>query len=279
MIRLPSFFKRKTQSDDLELGSRGNRTVKRVAPRSLQRSIEAEELALTEDPEQQRARHRLIGAAVLVLIAVIGLPRILDSKPKSSPNDIAINIVTSLPMPGAESKPDAKTEVKSEAKPKTDAVVEAPKAVVPAPEVKADAKPEPKLESKPSAPTVSKSATLGLAAGEEVVASANTKPKVDDASKAVTPNNSATSNASASGTGKYVIQIGAFASEERAKGWVAKLKDQKIPYYTSTKTGADGVKLYLLRAGPYTDKDLADAAEKKIKAMGLSPKVIESGKQ
>ena len=279
MIRLPSFFKRKTQSDDLELGSRVNRTVKRVAPRSLQRSIEAEELALTEDPEQQRARHRLIGAAVLVLIAVIGLPRILDSKPKSSPNDIAINIVTSLPMPGAESKPDAKTEVKSEAKPKTDAVVEAPKAVVPAPEVKADAKPEPKLESKPSAPTVSKSATLGLAAGEEVVASANTKPKVDDASKAVTPNNSATSNASASGTGKYVIQIGAFASEERAKGWVAKLKDQKIPYYTSTKTGADGVKLYLLRAGPYTDKDLADAAEKKIKAMGLSPKVIESGKQ
>jgi len=279
MIRLPSFFKRKTQSDDLELGSRGNRTVKRVAPRSLQRSIEAEELALTEDPEQQRARHRLIGAAVLVLIAVIGLPRILDSKPKSSPNDIAINIVTSLPMPGAESKPDAKTEVKSEAKPKTDAVVEAPKAVVPAPEVKADAKPEPKPESKPAAPTVSKSATLGLAAGEEVVASANTKPKVDDASKAVTPNNSATSNASASGTGKYVIQIGAFASEERAKGWVAKLKDQKIPYYTSTKTGADGVKLYLLRAGPYTDKDLADAAEKKIKAMGLSPKVIESGKQ
>ena len=279
MIRLPSFFKRKTQSDDLELGSRGSRTVKRVAPRSLQRSIEAEELALTEDPEQQRARHRLIGAAVLVLIAVIGLPRVLDSKPKSSPNDIAVNIVTSLPIPGAETKP----EIKVEAKPKIDTPVEAPKLVSPAPEVKAEvkpeAKPEPKPESKPATPTVSKSATLGLAAGEEVVASANTKPKVDDATKTATANNSGASNAAASGSGKYVIHIGAFASEERAKGWIAKLKDQKIPYYASSKTGADGVKLYLLRAGPYTDKDLAEAAEKKIKAMGLSPKVVESGKQ
>ena len=279
MIRLPSFFKRKTQSDDLELGSRGSRTVKRVAPRSLQRSVEAEELALTEDPEQQRARHRLIGAAVLVLIAVIGLPRILDSKPKSAPNDIAINIVTSLPIPGADTKTDVKAETKAEVKPKMDVPVEAPKVVAPAPELKADVKPETKPEPKPVAPTVSKSATLGLAAGEEVVANANTKPKVDDASKAVTSNNSATSNISPNGTGKYVIQIGAFASEERAKGWVAKLKDQKIPYYTSTKTGADGVKLYLLRAGPYTDKDLAETAEKKIKAMGLSPKLVESGKQ
>ena len=108
MIRLPSFFKRKTQSDDLEIGSGGRRTVKRAPPRSLQRAAEAEELALTEDPEQQRARHRLIGAAILVLIAVVGLPRILDSKPKSAPNDIAINIVTSLPIPGSAPKSEEK---------------------------------------------------------------------------------------------------------------------------------------------------------------------------
>ena len=50
MIRLPSFFKRKTQSDDLEFDSRGGRTAKRAAPRSFQRAAEAEELALTEDP-------------------------------------------------------------------------------------------------------------------------------------------------------------------------------------------------------------------------------------
>ena len=81
------------------------------------------------------------------------------------------------------------------------------------------------------------------------------------------------------GSGKFVIQIGAFASEERAKGWIAKLKEQKIPNYVLNKNGTDGAKLYILRAGPYTDKDAAEAAEKKIKAMGLSPRLVETGKQ
>ncbi|MBU3564082.1 SPOR domain-containing protein [Polynucleobacter sp. Tro8-14-1] len=269
MIRLPSFFKRKTQSDDLEIGSRGSRTTKRAAPRSFQRAAEAEELALTEDPEQQRARHRLIGAAVLVLIAVIGLPRILDNKPKASSNDIAVNIVTSLPIPG--------TEPRAEEKPKAEVPVEpakeAPKvAAAPATEVKPEAKVETKADTKPAAPAVNKSGTLGLAAGEEVVAAASpkadAKPKTADAPKSST-----------SGSGKYVIQIGAFASEANVKALSARLKNQNIPSYTLSKVGADGGKIFLVRAGPFTDKDVAEVAEKKIKAMGLSPRLVESGKQ
>jgi DedD protein len=197
----------------------------------------------------------LIGAAVLVLIAVVGLPRILDNKPKSSPNDIAVNIVTSLPIPGTEARPEEKPKAEASAEP----VKEAPKVAAtpePKPEVKAEVKP-------PPAPN--KAAGLGLAAGEEVIAAK--------------PANTNSENVATNGSGKYVIQIGAFASEERAKGWIAKLKDQKIPNYVLNKTGTDGVKLYVLRAGPYTDKDDAEAAEKKIKAMGLSPRLVETGKQ
>ena len=271
MIRLPSFFKRKTQADDLELGSVGRRTAKRVAPRSFQRAAEAEELALTEDPEQQRARHRLIGAAVLVLIAVVGLPRILDNKPKSAPNDIAVNIVTSLPIPGSDAKPEEKPKAEVIAEP----AKEAPKvAAAPEPkaEVKTEAKPEPKVEAKvETKPAPNKSVGLGLAAGEEIVTAPSPK-------SAGAPDN-APSNAVSNGSGKYVIQIGAFASEERAKGWIAKLKEQKIPNYVLNKNGTDGTKLFILRAGPYTDKDAAEAAEKKIKAMGLSPRLVETGKQ
>ena len=278
MIRLPSFFKRKTQADDLELGSVGRRTAQRAAPRSLQRAAEAEERALTEDPEQQRARHRLIGAAVLVLIAVVGLPRVLDNSPKSAPNDIAVNIVTSLPIPGS----DVKTVEKSKAEVVTEPAKEIPKAAV-VPEPKVEAKPEPKAEIKTEtkpALAPNKAAGLGLAAGEEVVAAPNTKPKVDSQVKAdsTSPDN-LTSNSNANGSGKYVIQIGAFASEERAKGWIAKLKEQKIPNYVINRNGTDGVKLYVLRAGPYADKDAAELAEKKIKAMGLSPRLVETGKQ
>ena len=261
MIRLPSFFKRKTQADDLDIGSVGRRSAKRAAPRSFQRNAEAEEIALTEDPEQQRARHRLIGAAVLVLIAVVGLPRILDNSPKLAPNDIAVNIVTSLPIPSA----DAKLEDKPKAEAVAEPVKEAPKVAL-APESKTEVKAEPKVESKPT-PAPNKAPGLGLAAGEEIIAA-----PTNGAS------NSAT-NPAANGSGKYVIQIGAFASEERANGWIAKLKEQKIPHYVSNKNASDGSKLFVLRAGPYTDKDTAEAAEKKIKAMGLSPRLVETGKQ
>ena len=260
MIRLPSFFKRKTQADDLDRGSVGRRSAQRAAPRSFQRAAEAEELALTEDPEQQRARHRLIGAAVLVLIAVVGLPRILDSNPKLAPNDIAVNIVTSLPIPGASTRPEEKPKTEVVAEP----IKEAPKPA-PTPELKAEVKPEPKVEAKVETkpiPTPNKNPGLGLAAGEEIIAG---------------PSNG--SNGVTNGSGKYVIQIGTFASEERVQGWIAKLKEQKIPNYVLSKNGSDGSKLFVLRAGPYTDKDAAEAAEKKIKAMGLAPRLVETGKQ
>jgi DedD protein len=259
MIRLPKLFKRNPETEDLDRDSvRGRRTVNRLAPRSFQRAQENEELALTEDPEQQRARHRLIGAAVLVLIAVVGLPRVLDNKPKSVNNDIAINIVTSLPAPNTALPAD-------EEKNKPAPVIEAPvkKETTPPKEVVVT----PSSESKPDIKSPSaapKANSIGLAAGEEVVDAVNPKSKTEELPKKA-------------GSGKYVIQIGAFASEERAKGWISKMKDQKIPNYVINKTGADGSKLYVLRAGPFVDKDAAEAAEKKVKEMGLSPRLVEVG--
>jgi DedD protein len=251
MIRLPKLFKRNSETEDLDRTSvRGRRAVNNLAPRSFQRAQENEELALTEDPDQQRARHRLIGAAVLVLIAVVGLPRILDNKPKSVNNDIAVNIVTSLPTPNL-------------AIPAIDGKVN-PTAAVEAPAKEKAPTPSKEVIAK-SSPTVSKTNSIsGLAAGEEVIVApeAITKSKTEELPKKAGP-------------GKYVVQVGAFASEERAKGWIAKMKDQKIPNYVSNKTGADGVKLFLLRAGPFTDQDAAEAAEKKLKAMGLSPRLVE----
>lgn len=262
MIRLPKLFKRNSETEDLDRGSaRGRRTINTSAPRSFQRAQENEELALTEDPEQQRARHRLIGASVLVLIAVVGLPRILDNKPKSVNNDIAVNIVTSLPAPNA-AMPASDEKAKAVVP-----AIEAPvkeKEVIPVKEPVATTSTQVKPDAK--APSTSKANSIGLAAGEEVVVapSTATKSKAEELPKKA-------------GAGKYVIQIGAFASEERANGWITKMKDQKIPNYVINKTGADGVKLYVLRAGPFTDKDAAEAAEKKVKSMGLSPRLVEVG--
>jgi DedD protein len=264
MIRLPKFFKRDPKGDDLRRGPVGaRRATTKIPARTFQRAQEHDDLALTEDPERQRARHRLIGATVLVLIAVIGLPRILDNKPKASSNDIAVNIITSQPAP-VETLP-----VTEKVKTNVPAAKEAP-VNIEANSSQSTANSEVKEESKqgsksaPTPPTSSKNNGLGLAAGEEVIA-APAKPRPDDAPK------------KPASTGKYVVQIGAFASEERAKGWIAKLKDQKIPYVVTNKTGADGAKLFVLRAGPFTDKEVAESAEKKIKALGLSPRLVEMG--
>ena len=270
MIRLPRLFKRKLQSDDLDRGSVGaRRTTKKFTPRALQRSFETQEELLTEDPEQQRARHRLIGAAVLVLLAVVGLPRILDNKPKAVSNDIAVNIVTSLPSPvtstpapevSAVEKTEAKISPDPASKQKESLPVKAAPTPVIAPVTETKTVPAP-------TPTVNKSPALGLAAGEEVVAS-STKPKADTPAKPT---------AASTGSGKFFLQIGAFASEDRVNGWVSKLKAQKIPNIVTAKKGADGVTLFLLRAGPFPDKDSADTAEKKVKAMGLTPRLVEVG--
>jgi DedD protein len=283
MIRLPKLFKRKTQADELNRDSAGlRRTTSKSIPRHLQRPSENDELALTEDPERQRARHRLIGATVLVLIAVIGLPRILDSKPKSINNDIAVNIVTSLPAPSAisaapEVKPAPPT-IAAEKPRAPEVVAETAKDSVPLVESKSEAKQVPVLAPAPSTPiaipAAAKNSALGLAAGEEVVA-ASSKPKLD--SKPLPKVDDVHPKSPVSGSGKFVIQIGAFASEDRAKGWTAKMKDQKIPNYTNTKTGVDGGKLFLLRAGPFGTRESAEAAEKKLKAMGLTPHLVEVG--
>src|SRR5205085_11362909 len=53
---------------------------------------------------RRRAKHRLIGASVLVLIAVIGFPLLFDTQPRPISVDIPIEIpdrnkVKPLPMP------------------------------------------------------------------------------------------------------------------------------------------------------------------------------------
>lgn len=270
MIRLFQLFKRDSQADT---GSGDALTRSRASNKFAGRSARSagDDPVLTEDPEHQRARHRLTGAAVLVLVAIIVLPRVLDSKPKTVSNDIAVTIVSSLP---------AVSPITPISPPLAQSKVEEPKAVPPA--TLATPVPAPTSETKetskaPTAATPSPSTakantastaekTLGLAAGEEIVVAAKSNPVV-------------TSGANGVSSRKFVIQIGAFASEERANGWIAKLKEQKIPNYVLNRTGADGAKLIALRAGPFSDKDSADAAEKKIRAMGLTPRIVETSKQ
>jgi DedD protein len=192
------------------------------------------------------------------LIAVIGLPQILDQQPKPVANDITVQIVSNLPNPAAgvlNVEPDKKPPVEVKAEPK-------PELAPPAPVSPSVAAPKPASPAPATSNPTNKS--LGLAPGEELVSTSKEPTGAADAKAAA--------------NGKFVIQIGAFASEERANGWVAKLKENKIPYYVMTRNNAEGVKLYLLRAGPFTEREAAESAEKRIRSLGLSPRIVELNK-
>jgi DedD protein len=266
MIRLSQLFKRDSQPDDgLRTSSMRSRSDNKLSSRASR--VTADDPVLTEDPEHQRARHRLIGAAVLVLVAIIVLPRVLDSKPKTVSNDIAVTIVSSLPAVAPTPSAELKSEQAKAVTPPAPSAVVAPTPAIDGKESSKSTPPVPAVASpaKPIAPSPADK-TMGLAAGEEVVVAAK-------------PNGTTTAVSNPNTAGKFVIQIGAFASEDRANGWITKLKEQKIPNYVLNRTGTDGSKLYALRAGPFADKETAEAAEKKIKAMGLTPRVVEVGKQ
>ncbi|ESJ07742.1 sporulation protein, partial [Cupriavidus sp. HPC(L)] len=99
----------------------------------------------------------------------------------------------------------------------------------------------------------------------EAVAKADPRPESKPESR---------TEARSSGSGKYVILVGAFSTEDKAKQWMSKLKANKVPAYIERKALADGERI-LLRAGPFSDRDAADAAEKRVRAAGLTARVVE----
>lgn len=187
-----------------------------------------------EFPQKQRARRRLIGAVVLVVAAVIVLPIVFETKPRPVADDVAVKVSGGQ----ASSKPRVEPR---------------------------------KADPLPPAPAARNDAAA-LDAGEEIVNTAD-KP-ADKPIQRAEARPDVKPDARPQGSGKYLILIGAFSSEEKAKTWLAKLKASKVPAYVEKKVLADGERI-LLRAGPFSDRDAADAADKRVRAVGLTSKVIE----
>lgn len=187
-----------------------------------------------EFPQKQRARRRLIGAVVLVVAAVIVLPIVFETKPRPVADDVAVKVS------GGQGSSKPRVEPR-------------------------------KADPLPPAPAA-RSDAAALDAGEEIVNTAD-KP-ADKPIQRAEAKPDAKPEAKPQGSGKYLILIGAFSSEEKAKTWLTKLKASKVPAYVEKKTLADGERI-LLRAGPFSDRDAADAADKRVRAAGLTSKVIE----
>jgi DedD protein len=192
---------------------------------------------LAENPEVQRSRHRLLGAGFLLLLAIVGLPRVFDSEPKKIKNDVVLKVVSSVS--------DAANTVDE----KKNTTITPSSPLVPEETVVSTTKKTDIVESKTNKNNMDN--------GEVVVSESTTKEV--DKSKA-----------------KFYIQVAAYSSNDRVKKMSSKLKELKISSYViERKKESDGTSLYLLRSGPYTSRDDAQVAVKKMVELELAPKIIE----
>ena len=231
---------------------------------------------------RKRARHRLIGASVLVLVGVIGFPLLFDSQPRPISVDIPIEIPdknTVKPLGSAtQVKPAADVVVESDGGKEYVGKAPAPAAEpavsrsatgtvgsTPAP---APAKPEPKPVEKPIEKPVEKPADKPPARSDDgAKARALLEGRDAPAAKPVTSTVTAASS-------RFVVQVGAFSDVVKAQEARAKLERAGLKTYTQVVTPKEGKRIRV-RVGPFESKGDADKTADKIRKLDLPASVLE----
>ncbi len=218
-----------------------------------------------EQAEQARlrARRRLIGAVVLLGIGVIAFPLLFETQPRPIAVDIPIVIPPrdgapplALPAPRPAAKPAASAPVvAAPAAPSAVAAAPTPVAVKPA-------------ETPAPAPAAAPARTP-VKASEPV---APPKPAVA-AAPAPTPKPAAQATPAVSSTGRFVVQIGAFAETAAVRDVRSKAEKAGLTTFTQTVDTADGRRTRV-RVGPFASREEAEKAAAQAKAAGLGGSVL-----
>lgn len=216
---------------------------------------------------RKRARHRLIGAGVLVLIGVIGFPLLFDTQPRPIAVDIPIEIpdrnkvkplaapaqpavqapVVSGPVTVAPTPPAAPETTAAAPQPApAAAITEAPP---PRPEAKPEPKPEPTVAVKPAARSGDGAKARALLEGKPLQVAA------------------------ATAEGRFVVQVGAFADPAKARATRLKVERAGLKTYTHVAETRDG-KRVRVRVGPFVTRAEADKAADKIKGLDLPAAIL-----
>ncbi len=186
------------------------------------------------DDVRRQSRHRLIGASLLVVVAVIGFPMVFDTQPRRIPVDLPIHIPAQPTVSPLASSNRISTPPET---PTAAPVAPAPSAA--APEVK---------PVNPAAP-----------AAKEKVASAKTEP---------TPPN----RPDAAGL-RFVVQVGAYADAASVRRVRQKIERAGMKTYTQVAKTPEGNRTRV-RLGPFSSRAEAEKAAKKVTALGLKPSVL-----
>jgi DedD protein len=232
-----------------------------------------------------RARRRLIGAAVLLGIGIVGFPLVFETQPRPIPVNIPIETPSKegappLAIPAA--RPAAPATTSTAAVPAPAPAPSKPVAVATAPAVITEAREDAGREiastaasaaSAPARAAASKPApAASKPAAEPKAAAAEAKPATSDAARARALLEGKPEAAGSDG-GRFVVQVGAFADVAAAHETRAKVEKLGLKTYTQVASTASGKRIRV-RAGPYNSRAEADAALAKARAAGLAAVVL-----
>ncbi|MFN0186119.1 MAG: SPOR domain-containing protein [Aquabacterium sp.] len=238
-----------------------------------------------------QARRRLIGATVLLGVAVIAFPLLLETQPRPIALDIPIEIPrkdsplplgTPVPAPANPTQGAAPALSGAGAAAAVAAPVEASGAGV-------SAAPAPASQAlqaaKPATGRASEVVERAGQQGREVPAPASA-PKLPDgrvaaAASAPTPADAERARAllegrdaaSAAPSGRFVVQVGAFTDEAALREARQKVERLGLKSYTQVVV-VEGVRRTRVRVGPFAGRDEADRTAAKVKATGMAAHVL-----
>lgn len=251
---------------------------------------------------RSRARRRLIGAAVLLGVGIIGFPLLFETQPRPIPVDIPIEIPSresAAPLLSPASRPgaaraQAETVITESAEPadSRDTLAKVKPVTEPAATASAEGsartgdKPAeaPRAASKPVPPA--RPASIPAAPKptpkpeEKPAAKPADKPAAKPADKpAEKPTDKASekpadkaaskpAEPSAADSGRWVVQIGAFSEVNSAREARLKVEAMGLKTYTQVIESPTGRRIRV-RIGPYASKAEAEKAAARIKAGGL----------
>ena len=226
-----------------------------------------------------RARRRLIGAALLVGIGIIGFPLLFETQPRPIAPDIPIETPPREPASPAK-PPAAQPGTPSTAAPAEQPPVETP-AASPAANTAASAS-----VAAPAAPPAPASQTVAARAERDAPPAAPSAPAApprasNDAQRAQAildgkPTAVATATAAASAPEKaarYVVQAGAYTEAGALRD--ARQKVEKLGLKTYTQViESDAGRRTRVRVGPFDSRDAAEKAAARIKSAGLAATIL-----
>ncbi len=283
------------------------RSGKREADQAPTRNVPIDSI----ETLRTRARQRLIGATVLVALGIITFALLFDSQPRPIPVDIPIVIpdkdkpdataASGVPapvvVPLAPSAPASVAETPvtaaAPAAVQASASLSAKEEIVaPKTDKKPEVKVEPKVEAKPEPKAEAKTETKPVVKAEPKPATKpevkpTPKPATDDAAKALailegkeppkteppkTASTAAATSADAT-VGRFVVQVGAFAENEKAREARLKVERAGLKTYVHVAETPNGKRIRV-RAGPFATRAEAEKAAAKIKTLDLPAAIL-----